>query len=104
MRNFKIHLGIWSSFTDVEPWICFCCISLLVSALGNRGAALSSVNGARYREQRLSELEHWTAAKPTLDTEFQMWYLTRPLLSFKIVPPECRLVPVSWCYVFLGKS
>lgn len=66
MRSFKVQLGICSSFSAAEPWICFCCVSLpshAVSVLGNREAALSSVNGARCREQRLSELEALESSK-----------------------------------------
>lgn len=60
MRSFKVQMGICSSFSDAEPWICVCSVSLAshaVSELGNTEAALSSVNGASCRQQKLSELE-----------------------------------------------
>lgn len=65
MRSFKIELGICSSFSAAEPWIRFC-ISLpshTVSVLDNTEAALCSVNGARCRQQRLSELEPLDSSK-----------------------------------------
>lgn len=106
MKCFKVQLGI--SFSDAEPWICFCCVSLSshsVSVLDNTEAApfvLWMVPGAGNRD--FLNWRHWRAAKPTLDTEFQMWHLTRPLLSLKVVSLECLLVPLSSCCVFLGKS